>query len=104
MTTDDRDRMAAAIGCPKKGFDYPIESLGNPWVDVWHPDESDDDFRPVLEWMDRPENFKTRIRFLNNLVIPRLGKENYNMTWTLLMLTPAEKCAAFLEAIKREET
>jgi len=112
MTTDQIDRLAAFCRLADKGYRRDPDGYwvqDRPGLDrfAWRPDESDDDCRVVLEALP----FELRERFAETLAdikncYPMGDNSLKGTSWiewgevfSLLLATPAEKCAAVLKVL-----
>lgn len=112
MTTDHIDRLAAFCKLERKGYrrDPECGVLCEPeWVrdvpggvEIWRPDESDDDCRVVLEECRQRGLF---VNFQNAMFDDWLSTDSIEARSTpftewLILATPAEKCAAVLRVLE----
>lgn len=111
MTTTNIDRLAAFCRLADKGYRRDREG---DWLDennfVWDPFGSDDDCRVVMEALP----FELRERFAETLAdikncYPMGDNSLKGTSWiewgevfSLLLATPAEKCAAVLKVLGEE--
>ncbi len=109
--SDQIDRLAAFCRLAEKGYrrDPECGVLCEPeWVrdvpggvEIWRPDESDDDCRVVLERFYEQTSSQQLSDFLDELANIAAEDHNRTKTWSefLLLATPAEKCAAVLKVL-----
>ena len=117
MTTTNIDRLAAFCRLSERGYrrDPECGVLCEPeWVrdvpggvEIWRPDESDDDCRVVLEALpfELWERFAETLADIKNCYPmgdnPVKGTSwiEWGEVFSLLLATPAEKCAAVLKVM-----